>query len=241
MARDIMTTITNLLAKANNSACTPAEAEAFAAKAQELMTTYQVEVEIGIRAGAEREKIGTRFLFRQEKGQRLIKARRQLWFALADMNSCRVVVHGANGRAGATAFGHESDLTMVEAMYASLLIQMHTALAAAQNAGEVTGTSGPVSYAHGWVARVVTRLAHAKVQAMDTNADANPGTSLVLVDRTAVVKEHIDTVYPKLHNVKMGTSIKDHGAYGAGDRDGRNANLGGSAVGSTGNGREVTS
>ena len=228
MARDYMSIIRNLLNKAEDSATTPEESEALVAKAQELMVKFQIDQETAVAAGTEkREELGTRTAFRDEKGKRIVKARRELYMALANLNSCRVVLHGANGRDGVTMFGHRSDLFMVDTLYASLVIQLHTALSTAQRAGEVHGQSGAVSYAHGWVRRVIDRLNTTKFM---TTVES-PGNALVLVDRSAVVQAKINETYGnKLRKVKLNTSVRDLGAYGVGDRDGQNADLGGVGV-----------
>lgn len=239
MARDILTTVRGLLAKANDKASTPAESEAFYAKAQELMTKFQIDAETAIADGtAVREDIVRVQVFgRANKGERMIKAKRELWYGLARANSCTALQYGHNGRDSMDIFGHASDVEMIQALYASMVTQMNTDLARAQNVREVVGASGVVSYAHGWVRRVVRRLELVKAARVvaDTVDDA-PSTALVLVDREKTVDTFMreDIGAGKIRTLRPTSSVRDGGAYGAGDRDGRNADLGGTRLGGRG-------
>lgn len=237
MARDYMGLVRGLLAKANDAGSTPAESELLMAKAQELMTKWQIDEATAQASGTVApEELAVRFVFRNEKGKRLVKARRELYFILADLNHCRIVSHGHNGRDGLSIFGHVSDLDMVEALYASMLVQMHATLAAAQSVGVVVGVSGAVSYAHGWVRRVGSRLAAVKATIVESTGT---GSALVLIDRTAIVQRKVDATYDKLKSLKLTSSVRDFTAYGAGDRDGRTADLGGRKVGSDSSARSI--
>jgi hypothetical protein len=220
--------VKKLLAQAEG---TPFEKErdTFLAKARELIEKHQIDAQLlGQADPSKREGVIRHRMFNDAKGQRLIKAKREMIQYLADVYGCQTIRHGANGRAGLTLVGHESDVELILMMFNSLMLQLMTALAAAQNAGEVVGASGPVSYAHGWVRRVGTRLLSAKA---DAAATAGPmSQALVLVDRSAMVQAQVEEWWPKLRTRKQATSVNDYTAYGAGSRDGNRADLGGTRL-----------
>jgi hypothetical protein len=155
--------ITKLLAKAEST--TPEEAEALIAKAQELATTYAIEQAVIDAARAVRGE--AREGFKQiklctERNTKLIKAKRHLVMYLADVNSCFVVM--GPRRAYLEVSGHESDVAMLENLFASLLLQMQRSMLQAEARGLVVGQIGEwrVSYAHGYVRRVGYRMMDAK-------------------------------------------------------------------------------
>jgi hypothetical protein len=230
MARDILSVVRNLLAKAEDKACTPQEAEAFFAKAQAMMTKHAIESHLlGVADAAQAEKIISVIMFRDDKSTMLVKAKRELINFLADVNNCRTVMHG---RAYMTLMGHTSDVELVQMLFNSLMLQLQTMLLAAENAGDVRGVSGRVSYAHGYVRRLYTRMLAAKRASQDdAQASTAVGNALVLRDRTALVVDHMNTVFPKLGHARANTSADPRSAaYGVGHRDGGRADLGGSRL-----------
>src|SRR6185312_13321348 len=193
--------ITKLLAKAENPACTPQEAEAFIAKAQELATNHSIEQALIDRArAASGAKVAVAEGFKQirlctERNTKLIKAKRQLVAWLADVNNCFVVM--GYRRAYLEVTGHESDVIMLEHLFASLLIQMQRAMGQAEGRGEVVGAIGEwrVSFAHAYVRRVGVRLTdikNARMAASDTAG--SPGTALVLRDRAQLSKDFAEGI-----------------------------------------------
>lgn len=239
MARDILSTLRLMLAKAEDPACTPAERDAFLDKAQAMMTAHAIESHmLGMADPKQREGIvKVRLLATTDKATLFIKAKRELLSGLAEVNQCRTVI-GA-GRAWLDVIGHASDVEMVQVMFASIMIQLQTALAAAERVGEVAGRTARVSYAHGYVRRVYGRLTAAKRAAASDST--TPGTALVLVDRTALVSNELPELYPNLSNRTFrctDAAHNDPNAFRTGDRDGLRADLGGNAVRSGDNDRK---
>jgi hypothetical protein len=229
--------ITKLLAKAEST--TPEEAEVLIGKAQELATKYAIEQGIidqaraargeAVREGFKRIRLCT------ERNTPLIKAKRQLVNWLANVNNCFVVM--GHRRAYLEVTGFESDIIMLEHLFASLLLQMQRSMGQAEARGEVYGTvaSWRVSFAYGFVDRVGVRLLDAK-KAQTREADAGtPGTALVLRNRAQLAKEFAEGYYEG--GLTKGRRIprSDNNVYGSisGDRAGRNADLGGDRLGST--------
>jgi hypothetical protein len=235
--------ITKLLAKAEST--TPEEAEALIAKAQELATTYAIEQAVIDAARAVRGE--AREGFKQiklctERNTKLIKAKRHLVMYLADVNSCFVVM--GPRRAYLEVSGHESDVAMLEHLFASLLLQMQRSMLQAEARGLVVGQIGEwrVSYAHGYVRRVGYRMMDAKNASVRAADAGTPGTAVVLRNRAQLSKEWAENQY---NGLVAGRRIptSDKNVYGrmAGDEAGRRADLGGERLGASTNRKEIGS
>jgi len=135
-------------------------------------------------------------------------------------------------RAKIRVWAHESDMAFIRTLYTSLLLQMQTMMAADERAAS-TGTFGDsmpqawrVSYAHGWVARVASRLREIKMRQEQASQTREPGTALVLRDRSLVVQEAQTNAVGRTR--KTGYKIHDTNAAGkaAGYVAGGHADLG---------------
>lgn len=235
--------ITKLLAKAESTS--PEEADALVAKAQELATKYSIEQGLIDQAraarGEERREGFKQIKLCTERNTKLIKAKRELVSWLAEVNNCFVVM--GPRRAYLEVTGHESDVIMLEHLFASLLVQMQRAMLAAEAQGLAVGQIGEwrVSFAHGYVRRVGVRLLDAK-NARTRAADSAPGSALVLRNRAQVAKEFAESTYDALTKGRR-IPTSDKNVYGriAGDQAGRNADLGGDRIGASTNRREIGS
>ena len=130
----VLQRVTALLAKAESTTF-HAEAEAFTAKAQELMTRHAIDraaLETGRGGGA----VGGR---RVGVDDPYAGPRYLLLSAVAEANRCRAVWSKVWGFA--TVFGDEDDLDTVELLYTSLLVQATRAMVA----GEPAPRSGPAA------------------------------------------------------------------------------------------------
>lgn len=230
--------ITKLLAKAEST--TPEEAEVLIGKAQELATKYAIEQGMIDQARAARGE-AVREGFKRvrlcaERNTKLIKAKRELVMWLAEVNNCYVIM--GPRRAYLEVSGHESDVVMLEHLFASLLLQMQRAMGQAEVQSFVVGTIGEwrVSFAHGFVRRVGFRLRQIKAARVAAASTETPGSALVLRDRAALAQEFARGNYED-GQLKRGRKIPtaDNNVYGraAGDQAGRNADLGGDRLGST--------
>jgi hypothetical protein len=242
---DFVNVVAALLAKAERTDV-PEEAEAYIAKAQELATKHAIEqgmIDAARRANGQQPSEG----FKQvdlctERNTPLIKAKRELVMWLAEMNHCYVVM--GPRRAYLRVTGHESDVIVLEHMFASLLLQMQRSMGQSEANGLVVGPLGGwrVSFAFGFIRRVGTRL-RAAMAAQHTGADSTPGSALVLRDRAALSKQFVESQYEE-GTLRKGRKIPsgDNNMFGrsAGDVAGRNADLGGARIGTT-NRKEIGS
>lgn len=189
--------------------------------------------------------------FCRESNTLLIKAKRILINELADLNRGTSILmpewqRSAKGtpklnrRAYIRVYAHKSDLDFIRMMYTSLIIQMQTMMAADERA-EIEGAfGGPksmtnawrVSYAYGWVRRVVARLREAKARQEAAETASTPGTALVLADRKALVTKHLEQAHPSLRKHNPRHDDKDPRGRAAGHAAGNRADLGQRKMGS---------
>ncbi|WP_300019554.1 DUF2786 domain-containing protein [Pseudonocardia sp.] len=233
MGTDKLDTIRKLLAKAEGAATTE-EAEAYTAKAVDLMARHGVDEALLGAADPARDPIGA-VRVALDDPYSAAKARLLGWVASA--LGCRCVLHEARGgRVGTvTVFGHASDRERVEVLYTSLLLQ-----ATAQVVGlrpPRTGESVAAyrrSWLHGFAVEVHRRLTAAEQAAADAARAAPPGTggpsvALVLADRRERVDRAYAAAFPALGRARR--SVLSGSGFGAGARAGARADLGHTAVG----------
>jgi len=235
---DITALVEKLLTKAENPAATAEEAATYLAKAQELITKHAIEEGVLDRAraarGEARQETITSARFCEERNTKLIKAKRELVMYLAEVNNGYVLM--ARGRAYLEVHAHESDLRMIQALYASILVQMATAMSAAENIGEVVGplAGWRVSYAHAYMRRVGMRLIDAKNATRRASETATPGNALVLADRRDTVVQAYNAQFGEASKGRrIPTSARNEHGAATGRRDGQRADLGGERLGST--------
>jgi hypothetical protein len=131
-----------LLAKAESTTF-PDEAEAFTAKAQELIARHAIDLALLDRArhrserGPGADASGRRVLIDDPYG----KAKSMLLGAIAAANGCTTVWSAGLGIG--TVFGNPNDLDAVELLFASLLTQATAAMVAATPAAPAQPTPGP--------------------------------------------------------------------------------------------------
>lgn len=223
-----------LLAKAEDPAATTAEAEAFTAKATELMAKY----------GIEQAMIADRADSSDAPGNRIITTsnpwaaeRAKLVYWLAEAMRCKPIMLGKeDGDARVHIFGFASDLERVELLYTSLLLQMTTGLTRVH----VPYYEKPRAYRRSWligfVNEVTSRVreaersavAHAEAERQATtngesSVSTGRSTALVLADREQAVRQAFAEEYPSVR--KSRTTFTGSG-YGAGQAAGRRANIG---------------
>lgn len=185
--------------------------------------------------------------FCEESNTPLIKAKRQLINAVALHARGTAVLMGGwktNGkgeqkwdrRAKVRVWAHESDMAFIRTLYTSLLLQMQTMMARDERAEELrafrgsTAAAWRVSYAHGWVSRVGTRLREIRVRQEQASQTREPGTALVLRDRSLIVQQAQAAAVGRTR--KTGYKLNDTNAAGkaAGYVAGGHADLGQSKV-----------
>lgn len=216
------------------------------AKASALQLKYAVD-DAMLATGAQDKDQLTEADFCTESNTPLIKAKRQMINSIAKLNRGHAVMMGDwkekrtggrrwDKRAKVRVYAHTSDLAFITMLYNSLIIQLQTMMAN-DEAKELHFRQGApawrVSYAYGWVARVHERMHEAKERNESEAEVGQPGTALVLRDRTAIVKAHIAGLFGQLKSV--GYRVDDNSAEGraAGRQAAERADLGGKKIGRT--------
>ncbi len=239
MSERVLDKIGKLLAQAEGTD-NEHEADAFVTRAQELATTYAVDLELARSRQAARRLRAAEDAFEQRRlriGERGARGNRQLvvlYLVVAQAND--VLVNVANDSTFVLGFGYPADLDVVEQLWASLATQMATAGARRLRAGEhraegVAAVTWRLSFYEGWVHAVQTRLVAARDRAVAQvrPADGEPGAALVLREKAERVKAFHDGVSQargSWRGGQRGDRRHSGGAWRAGERDGRQARLG---------------
>ncbi len=150
------------------------EAAAFVERAQQLATTYAVDLERARSHQRDRRRRDAEPLVQEklavgERGRRGNRHRVLLYVAVARPND--VLVNVAHDSTYVLGFGHRSDLEVAERLWASLAVQMTAAAQRRLDAGEhrrdgVAGLTWRLSFYDGYVQVVAERLAHARASAV---------------------------------------------------------------------------
>ncbi len=235
-AMDKLDTIRKLLAKAAGAA-TPAEAEAYTAKAVELAARHGVDAAllaardpVPDRPGATRVEVGGAY----SAG----RARLLGWVAAAC--GCRCVLHGGSpGRVEAvTVFGFAADRERAELLWTSLLLQAGAQLVRVRPPDPRESVAAyRRSWLHGFGVEVHRRLVAARDRAEAQAADppSGPSAALVLADRRDRVDRAYAEAFPRLGAARR--SVLRGSGFGAGHRAGARADLGGTALDGAAGGR----
>lgn len=222
--------IRKLLAKAERAA-TPGEADAYNTKAAELMARHGVDsAMLAAASGNVADRIGERRIaltdpYSTEKAG--------LAGSIAGAMGCRAVRHLGRGRgqtAAVTVMGFESDLSRVELVFTSLLLQATRAVVR-QRPPAWTGESTAAfrrTWLAGFTVEVSRRLEAAQKGAVaQHDAAAASGTAsaaLVLADRRTLVERAFQE---RFANLRAGRSRRLSGSgYSAGVEAGRRADVG---------------
>ena len=229
------------------------EADAFVTRAQELATSYAVDLEHArARQAARRGRASAADTFEQRTvtvGQRGRRGNRQLvllYVVVARANE--VMVNVAQDSTFVVGFGYPDDLDVVEQLWASLATQMAGAAGRRLRTGEhrvagVPAVSWRLSFYDGWLVAVQERLSLARERALRalSSGDADPehaGPSaassgeLVLRAKAERVKEFHDQASAARGSWRgaRGSHQVSGRAWAAGHQDGQQARLGEPAV-----------
>lgn len=191
-----------LLAKAESTTY-PEEAEAYTAKAQELMARYSIDYALLVAegGGTGAEPTGRRIgVDNPYEGQKVL-----LVGAVAKANRCRTV--WAKSLGFVTVLGFESDVDGVELLFTSLLVQATSAMLAAGSRRDAHGRSSTRSFRQSFLAayaqRIGERLAESAQQATHAAARELIGPAAdrllpVLASRKAAVDNLAEEIFPSL-------------------------------------------
>lgn len=224
-APNLLERVRKLLAQAEDPSVTAAEAEAFNAKAAELIARHGIDTALLAAAGATHDEVGHRVI-RVDNPYARDKA--ALLTGVADPLRCQTVHTYGHGRYVVRVYGFGSDLDRVELLYTSLLVQATRDLVHVRpdEWGESTAAYRR-SWLAGFTSAVATRLRRAERRAAAEQPTTTDGTStaLVLHDRTTLVGQAVTADYPQLRTMRRrtrtGTGRTD--GYASGTR----ADLGG--------------
>ena len=212
----LLARVRKLLAKAEDPACTPEEAAAFMAKATELIAKYGVDQAL-LAAGSTPDPVGDRIVTVEPPYAR---DKAGLLATVAMALRCRVVHLERRGLARSHLFGHSADLERVELLFTSLLVQAAHGLAATR----VPWGEHPAAFRRSWLVGFTEAIRSRLVASEQSAAAGTPGVELVLADRTALVEQRRDEVYPRL--AKLGPRRLQGSGRGQGYAVGRTADLG---------------
>ncbi|MEU0946475.1 DUF2786 domain-containing protein [Streptomyces canus] len=206
-----------LLAKAEATGF-PEEAEALTAKAQELMARHSVdEALLDARAPAKDIpgacRIGVEPPYEQAKAV--------LLDAVATANHCRAVWN--EPFAFTTVVGFEGDLTAVELLYTSLLVQAQSAMAKAEAAQRAGGRRRTKTFRQSFLAA----YAHRVGDRLRTAAEAPVTDDLlpVLASREVAVTDRTERMFPRTTTTRL-RGVSDEAGWTEGARAADRAQVG---------------
>lgn len=228
--------VRKLLAKAEDPAATPAEAETYTAKAAALMAAHGIDRALLALADPSLDVVGDLVVL-VDRPYAADKA--DLLGTVAAALGCRGVRRtrypdGAK-ELSLHLFGHRSDLQRVEILYTSLLVQALHALARTPVPSDDHPAAFRRSWLAGYTASIGGRLARVEEAAAE-GADerfAQHGTSsaIVLADRSHAVEAARDETYPHLRpaTARRLSGTGAHDGWSAGQR----ADIGDTRLGGT--------
>ena len=221
----MLETIRGLLAKAESSEFGP-EAEAFTAKAQELMAAHSIEMAMlddrSRRAnGAEPASIRVKIEPPHAEPKVHILA------VSAEANHCQVIWSRHEGVA--VVFGFDHDLAALELLYTSLLLQATRAMTSQGSQTDWSGRNRTRSFRRsflmGYANRIGWRLREA-ASASVSAAEATFGSELapVLAKREERVEAAVRSAFPEVGTMR--TSTSNMSGWFAGEEAADQADLG---------------
>lgn len=200
--------VRKLLAQAEDAGVTVAEAEAFNAKAAQLIARHGIDTAMLAASGKVRDEIGMRRLVMD---QPYARDKAHLLTCVAHPLRCSTVhTSGGGGPYVVRVYGYGSDLERAELLFTSLLVQATRQLVHVRP--DVWGGWGEstAAYRRSWLegfsAAVYTRLLRAEERASAASTPAGgTSTALVLADRTDRVAAHVAEQHPRMRTARRRT------------------------------------
>lgn len=215
---DWQKTVTNLLAKAQDSAATEEERKAFSERAAYLMAKYGITTLLERPADQPLNVVTIEL----KLGAPYPKVRAQLIFSLARAFNSRAVLFSRSKTM--RVFGLQEDIDSFVQMYASLWIQARFAMILSEKPAHVHGKTHNHSYLLGFIDEVVTRVASATARAAQDANTPEVSTALVFAKRTTAVDNAVEIAYPNLGRATP-TVPTGYSSYHAGASAGRRADI----------------
>ncbi|WP_217129389.1 DUF2786 domain-containing protein [Streptomyces sp. AC558_RSS880] len=219
-----------LLAKAEDSATTPEEAEVYFGKAAELMAKYGIERAMLAATDPNADRPGDRVITVEGS---YTTDRLYLLGYVADALHCTSIKRRVGrGRTEVHIFGYESDLDRVELLFTSLLLQMFNGMRQGRPARGESLVTYRKAWAAGFIVRIDERLREIEARAQQEAPAAASGrsTELVLADRKAVVEARFAAAYPNAVT-PTGSARRRGSGLDAGREAANRADLGQTRVG----------
>ncbi len=201
-----------LLAKAESTEF-PEEAEALSARAQELMARHSIDhALLDAESGTGSEPAGRRIPVENPYDG----PKAALLTVVADANRCRAVWHRELGFS--TVLGFPADLTAVEMLFTSLLVQGTTAMVHAGTRRDAAGRSRTRSFRHAFLNAYAARIGERLREAADRAAADTAGRDAllpVLAARDQAVDDAVAAMFPNLIQGRT-RSVTNHEGWAAG-------------------------
>jgi Protein of unknown function (DUF2786) len=234
IADPMLNKVRKLLAQAEDDACTPAEAEAFTAKAAQLIAKYGIDRAMLAAVRPETDTPSSRLIDVDNPWGR-VKA--HLLCGLGSALRCQCIMLTGRSDVGERAarihvFGYQSDIERLDVLYTSILIQMWHGLAGAQ---VPEWSRSPRAWRRSWLlgftSAVTARVRQAERAAQDQSDQdraaaahaSGKSAAVVLASRDLVVRGMVQREYPKTRTARLTYSGT---GYGAGHAKGQQADIG---------------
>lgn len=231
VSESILHKVRSLITKANSTEF-PAEAEAFIAKAQELISRFSIDAALLRDADP---AAGTKATHRNlvVRGT-YASARGSLLNSVAKATGVRCIrTFKVQGGFNYDLVGFESDIDLVELLFTELDLHLATAVArtSARDLRYESLRAYRTSFTYGFAARIGQRLqeanraaeAAAKADERPTYGAATKGVALALVNKTKAVDTEFKNLYPRVTTTYRRTT--SGGGYNAGHAAGGSVNL----------------
>lgn len=198
----MLTRIRKILAKAEDPAATPEEAETYTAKAAHLMAAYGIDQALLAADDPTQDRVADRVV---EIPAPYARDKAQLLSEIALRLRCRAVVrvrrpHHGPSEHSVHLFGHRSDLERTDLLFTSLLLQSTTRLGHTP----VPPREHKAAFRRSWLAgftmsisrRLAATEASAESDAADRTTRTGRSTGLVLAERDSRVERALTDAYP---------------------------------------------
>ncbi|MEU0739237.1 DUF2786 domain-containing protein [Streptomyces sp. NPDC006134] len=230
-----LTKIRAILAKAEDPAASPEEAQTYFAKAAELMAKYGIEQTMLSAAKPKADKPNNRLI--KIVGTYAKDRQQLLSYIAAALGATTVLTRVYDQETSKIVkavdiFAFESDLDRIELLYTSLLLQAFNGMRQSRPLPGESTTSYRKTWLAGFAYAVYQRLKQAEdTAAAEFEATSGQSVALVLADRKSLCIAERDRKYRKLGKTPE-RKLRGSG-WGAGNEAGKRADLGtGTRVGS---------
>jgi len=240
--------VRKLLAKAEDPAATPEEAQVFTLKAQQLMSKYSIALAM-VSDEVRPDALTSRGWIIPNP---YAPAKVSLVNAVARANDCRAIYTDlGGGRRAIEVVGFATDAEWVETLVRSLDVQLMAALATAVRTkpANVHGRTFSAGFVQGFIAEIGVRLQHARraaIAAAEADADADraagggesaaakggASVALVLVAKADSVEAEFRVRHPSARTVHRQTRLRSWSGFQPGRTAGSRASLARGSIGS---------